>query len=464
MALSYTATFRPEKRKNDGIVISENVPLMLDLSCRGRIWYNTGIRLQNIDDFNTKTQKLDSGKQAKKNKSLQSAKVINNELTGISGRINTAFNNAVALNIDITAKYLIDQLRILSSDTKVIKGEKDDFITAFNKYIDWSKKYVIGEGRKKHYDVVLGMLERFFRVYGYNVTPDQFTAQMLIEFQTFLSEEHTLLEKYPVIYKDMTPRNIPGKRTQNTIASKLKILKPVFKYWEQKDIILVNPFNKLANVEKKSMMTQSYDEAVCLSLKELQIIIQKPVPTHLERVRDCFLLQCAVGMRVEDFNSLRWNNVNTEHGFYHIHYVPKKTSRDGDLKPIDTPLVKFASDIILKYKDNLPGFLAPHYEGNVSGKFGYNYYIKELLKHYGINRGVVARIDGELKTVPISTVASSKLARKTNVDILAKVELNKYISGMHSIGSKAVEHYTNLNIEEKFQIYCQAFQQPTYSL
>ena len=465
MAFSYRVTFRPEKRKRGIALITSNVPLMLDLSCRGRIWYNTGYRLQDIDDFDVSSQKLKSGKKAKKNNTLHSATVVNNELSGIIGHIQSSFASAIALKANVNSKYLINQLRILSNDVKADQPKTKYFIEEFRECVkDLFNLNIIGEGRKKHYDAVCGMIDRFLRINGFKITPDQFTPQMLKDFRNFLFEEHTLISTHPLIYQDLKKRDIPGVRSQNTVASKLKLISPVFKYWEEKDIIPVSPFNKLAKVEKGAMLKQIYDEAICLSLKELQSIINKEVPEQLERVRDCFLLHCAIGMRVEDFHTLTWNNVNGDNGFYHIHYVPSKTSHNADLKPIDTPLVSFAVDIILKYKDTLPGLLAPIYKGNVSGESGYNHNIKELLKHHGITRGVLVRKNGEIKTVQLCDIASSKLARKTNIDILSKVELHKYISGMHSDGSKSVDRYTNLNIEEKFQVYCRAFQQPIYKI
>ena len=41
----------------------------------------------------------------------------------------------------------------------------------------------------------------------------------------------------------------------------------------------------------------------------------------------------------------------------------------------------------------------------------------------------------------IYEVASSKLARKTHVDLMNKVQVNKYAAGLHAKNSSAVDRY-----------------------
>lgn len=468
MALSYKATFRPERRKykETGELIESNVPLLLDLSYQGRKWYNTGIRLQDINDFDVSTQKLKAGKKAIENKESISATKINMRLDSIKGYISEAFNDAKALKIEITVEYLINQLQILSGNKRVNVIKENTFLVDFvSAYENWYKKNIIGDGRYKHYRVCTGMLERFLKINKLsNIASKDFTADMLINFQDFLFEEHTYIDKYPNVYSEISEKKLPKERGQNTVASKLTCVKTFFNELEEKDIIAVNPFRKIPKREREIMLKESYDEPVYLNIDELLTIINNTCPESLERVRDCFLLQCAIGCRIEDFNSLTWDNITTDSGFYNVHYVPSKTSHRSDLKAIDTPLVKFAYDILEKYKGSLHNLLVPCFIGNVTGKDGYNKQIKNLLTYYEINRNVIIRKEGELKPTPISTIASSKICRKTHVDILTKVSLNKYVSGLHEEGSKAVERYTGLNLNEKYKLYCLAFKQPEYIL
>lgn len=468
MALTYKATFRPERRKykETGELIEDNVPLMLDLSYQGRCWYNTGIRLQHITDFDVKTQKMISGKKAIENKDTISATKVSDRLNSIKGYISEAFNDAKALKIKITAKYLIEQLQIKSGNKKIDSVKENTFIDEFvSTYNRWFELKIIGENRRRQYKSTGNIINRFLQVNKLTkITSKEFTAEILLDLQKFLFDESDFIEKNQDIYNNLPKKKFPKERGQNTVATKLSMLKTFFEEQEEKDLIVVNPFRKIAKRERESMLREVYDEPVYLSIEELTIIINKKYPKELERVRDCFLLHCALGCRIGDFHSFTWDNIGYKDNFCYVHYVPSKTSHKIDLKPIDTPLVKFAYDIILKYKDSLSNLLVPCFIGNISGKDGYNKQIKKLLSFYEINRNVIARKDGELKPVSISSIASSKICRKTHIDILTKVSLNKYSSGLHEKGSKAVDRYTGLNLEEKYKLYCMAFRQPEYNI
>ena len=113
----------------------------------------------------------------------------------------------------------------------------------------------------------------------------------------------------------------------------------------------------------------------------------------------------------------------------------------------------------MKYKGRLPSnALLPYYpDGN--GETGYNYQIKKLLEYCEISRKV-AMFSAALGTneyKSIYEIASSKLARKTHVDLMNKVQIDKYAAGLHAKGSGAVDRYTGLGIKERFSFMCTAF-------
>ena len=58
---------------------------------------------------------------------------------------------------------------------------------------------------------------------------------------------------------------------------------------------------------------------------------------------------------------------------------------------------------------------------------------------------------------PLYEVASSKLARKTHVDMLTKVQINYYAAGLHREGSGAVFRYTNLELADRYALLQAAF-------
>ena len=97
-----------------------------------------------------------------------------------------------------------------------------------------------------------------------------------------------------------------------------------------------------------------------------------------------FVLQCAFGCRICEFKRLTMDNIDvSDDGIMFVHYLPEKTLRENlGREEIRTPVMRFAYDIIMKYRFNF------HILKYVSGKSGYNVKIKELMKHCGIDRNV----------------------------------------------------------------------------
>ena len=180
----------------------------------------------------------------------------------------------------------------------------------------------------------------------------------------------------------------------------------------------------------------------------------------MQRVKDVFVVQCCFGCRIGDFRRFTFDNISIEEGIPYIHYLPQKTHKDGLIRTeIKTPIIRIAYDIIMKYKGRLPSnALLPYYpDGN--GETGYNYQIKKLLEYCEISRKV-AMFSAALETneyKSIYEIASSKLARKTHVDLMNKVQIDKYAAGLHAKGSGAVDRYTGLGIKERFILMCAAF-------
>ena len=63
---------------------------------------------------------------------------------------------------------------------------------------------------------------------------------------------------------------------------------------------------------------------------------------------------------------------------------------------------------------------------------------------------------------PLYKLASSKLARKTHVDRMSKVQVDMYASGLHKEGSTAVSRYTELELKDRFVLMNRAFEQEPY--
>ena len=151
----------------------------------------------------------------------------------------------------------------------------------------------------------------------------------------------------------------------------------------------------------------------------------------------------------------------SEDGIPYIHYIPQKTadSQEGNVE-VQTPIVRYAFDIIKR-----TGFSFPILK-NIYGTYGYNARIRALLQQCKIDRQV-AQYNEETKTndyLPLYKVGSSKLARKTHVDIMNKVQVDLYAAGLHKVGSSAVNRYTSLEIKDRFNLMNVAFEQKAYKV
>jgi hypothetical protein len=101
----------------------------------------------------------------------------------------------------------------------------------------------------------------------------------------------------------------------------------------------------------------------------------------------------------------------------------------------------------------------PKYEKQV-----YNNSLRILLKYCGIDRPVCLYDSerGDNVYRPLYEVASSKLARKTHVDMLTKVQINYYAAGLHHEGSTAVFRYTSLELSDRYELLKAAFGEDDY--
>lgn len=336
-------------------------------------------------------------------------------------------------------------------------------IDRFSKYIeDGLRDGNFGEGRQKHYKVSLGELTRFLTIqHRLKVTPSEFDADDLMDFRQFLFDEYKYVDKHQSLYDMFSARNIPTeRRDQNTVATKMKKIQAFFNELIEKGELSISPFIHLGRNKKRTMMRESYDPPVFLLQEEFLKVKDTEVPESLQETKDAFVLQCAFGCRISEFKRLSMDNVAvTDDGIMYIHYLPEKTLREnvGRIE-IQTPVMRFAYDIIMKYKFNF------HILKYVSGKSGYNVKIKELMKHCGIDRKC-AVFDEELgnnKYQPLYELASSKTCRKTHVDILTKAQINMYAAGLHQEGSDAVNHYTHMDLKDRFVLMCYAYKQPLY--
>lgn len=362
---------------------------------------------------------------------------------------------------------MIERFRVnpFATSDAVVKKLATEIVPRFQAYLgDALRDGIICQKRHDHIMVVCDKLERFLIINGIAKTRvDQFDCDMLMRFKSFIADEYTYVDKYPLLYARMNGHNRPKTRlSMNTVASQMKMLKCFLGELENRGEILKSPFNMLTKERKKTVLKTMYDEPYFLRKEELLSIMSKDVPACLQPVKDAFLLQCAFGCRVGDFQKMSMEAIAvSEEGIPYVHYIPHKTVGNQSTNvEIQTPVVKFAFDIIKRTEFNLPILR------NVFGKSGYNVLIKSLLRTCRIDRKV-AIYNEETQTnefVPICDLGSSKLARRTHVDLMTKVQVNMYAAGLHKVGSSAVKHYTALELIDRFALMNAAFGQKPYKV
>lgn len=350
--------------------------------------------------------------------------------------------------------------RILNETANPVAKEREEegrlFLSRFKRYIEESfRDGVIGEGRRKHYDVLANELGRFLFINDVErILIDEVTAERLLSFRDFLFTEHKYVKKHRSLYEGMKECNIPVEaRSSNTVAGKMKKLKAFFNDLEVKDEVTKSPFRRMGKAIVE-VTKEVYDAPVYLTREEFDLVRAVEVPDKLQEAKDAFLLQCTLGCRIGDFSHLAMDNVAVRDGVPHVHYLPSKTVKFmREYGEIETPMLPFSYDIVMRYGFS---FRCLKY---VTGKSGYNQKIKDVLRLAGVDRecSVFDEVAGKNSYVPLWELGSSKLARKTFVDILNKAQINKYAAGLHSKKSDAVDRYTCLTLKDRYVLMCYAF-------
>ena len=318
------------------------------------------------------------------------------------------------------------------------------------------------EKRMLQYNGLYNELKRYLTIRNQlNVLPKSFSADDLMKLRLFLFEEYKYVEKYPALYSEIKERCIPSKeRAQNTVAIKLRILQAFYTELEDRDEIDVSAFRKLDKNRRKVVMKESYDAPVYLLQEEFLKVMNTDVPATLQEAKEAFLLQCAFGSRIDDFKSLNMDKVVVSaEGIPYLRYLPQKTLKSNEHKDeVEIPIIRYALDIIKKWQFNFPILKY------VTGKSGYNVKIRKLLDQ--IDREVKVFDKDSFDNIynALYTMGSSKLCRKTHLDMLTKVQVNMYVSGHHKEGSSAVKHYSSLMLKDRFILMCAAYKQPIYKV
>ena len=393
---------------------------------------------------------------------------LKSEIEEYFAAINAAYNHMKINGMDLNSATLQNEVdKILNPEsTEAIlhpKGE-ENLIQRFQRYVEEAlRDGIIGKHRHMHYDAMVRRLDRFLHIKGHsNMMPEQFDVMMLMDYRAFIQDEYRYVTQYPKLYVKNGRKRYPTKRiSNNSVVHEMKALRAFFNELENTDEIFKSPFRKISRERFKAVMRLKQDEPFFLRISEFKSIVANEVPEELAMAKDIFILNCCVGARIGDFMKFTMDKVSVSpEGIPYIHYIPSKTKKEQEtMTEIKTPLIRIAYDIVMRTRfvfnrpDGLPYTVAI-----------YNRELRQLLKFCGITRQVSKYNEEkeENEYFQLCDVASSRLARKTHIDIMNKVQVNAYVAGLHAEGSDAVYRYTNMELADRFALMNVAFSQRSF--
>lgn len=361
---------------------------------------------------------------------------------------------------------LIDKER-QEIEAESIKANKRPFFDYMIDFRNNAKKKVNGKREgdksevwKKNFDVLVRALKRYEMFVqlsdkkrkDFTLDIDTIDKDTLEDIESYLRNEHTLLEEYPKIFakfpantdtKRKSPK--PQPRGNNTICALFNKLKAFYNWALEKEKTSNDPFKGYEGITSEKYGTPYY-----ITLDERNQIADfdlsgKP---QLAIQRDIFIFQCCIGCRVSDLMRLTDNNIIDGA----IEYIPTKTKGDRQ-KTVRVPLNSRALEILNRYKGKkTKGLILPFISSQK-----YNDAIKEIFVICGIIRNVtvIDSVTGKEIQRPINEVASSHMARRCFVGNLYKrVKDPNLIASMsgHTEGSKAFSRYREIDDEVKKEV------------
>ena len=197
--------------------------------------------------------------------------------------------------------------------------------------------------------------EEFFYIFNQYINTQSVTRHWSTEYKEMFVRVCKSLEtfKSDIRFTDFSKEqmnkylNFLAKTMYNDKISKiLSMLREFLKFARQKNYPVNKEFFEYAPTLPQSQKAVRY-----LTVDELQRIIKLPLEkgTALDMTRDFFVFQCFTALRYSDLKKLKHGNIReTSEGKYEIDIL---TEKDNDR--ISFPLSRIATEIYLKYKDNV---------------------------------------------------------------------------------------------------------------
>lgn len=283
MNIKRNIIFALERRKKDGVLITENVPI------RMRVIYNSK-RIEIATGYRIDASKWDSDLQQVKrgctNKLKQSATEINADLQRYGSEMQKIFKEFEIKELIPTPEQIKDIFNSRLRNEEQPEGIC--FMQAFDEFV--SERGVQNSWTHSTY-------EKFAAVKNH-----------LLEFNPSVSFElfdEVGLNKYVLFLRDKR------KMRNSTIENQLSFLKWFLRWSFSKGYTTLTAYEtfkpKLKSTQKKVIFL-TWDELT--RLRECEIPESKQ---YLERVRDVFLFCCFTGLRYSDVFNLRRSDIKEDH-------------------------------------------------------------------------------------------------------------------------------------------------------
>jgi len=287
--MKHSLRIQLEKRKDkEGNLITENVPIMAAVTFGGqRFFYFTGFRID-AKSFDPGAQRVRKNNFGKEGSQQVQYNVMNARFDAISAALTLHFQSHREVT-KAEAILLLDEVCKKKHAKESNTVQDGSFFSMFERYIDTQ----VSKSKRLHVVSVMNHWKRF--------NPDAdfivITADTLTKFEDFLKDG----------------------RGRNTVAS---IVKTTRSFWNWAKKVLKSKGIELSYPFKDSgyeMPSESYGTPIYITIEERELLFNAKIPSkRLEQVRDIFVFQCFVGMRVGDLcKTLQRINISKRYVILH---------------------------------------------------------------------------------------------------------------------------------------------------
>ena len=373
---------------------------------------------------------------------------IDKDVNDLRSYLLETYNEAKKKGKTDTPNWLAKNVDKLYSASGSPKPKKLSVKVAFDELYDkFLSERKLGEGRKRHYEVLRRMIHRYESYVKYSQGRVRYSFDVvkvdkgvLDNLYDYIENEYEYVETYPKILEDNPESRDIKPRGENYMSGVFKEVRAFFNWAYKNKIIDSFPF------EGFDMPSEQYGSPVYLTLDDVDVIARADFSDdkELKIQRDIFVFQCNVGCRIGDLLRLKKRDIINGA----VEYIPTKTIKER-AKTVVVPLNAIAMSIVEKYKDVPGDQLLPFISSQ-----NYNENIKTILETAGITY-LVTKLDSVTRTesnVPINEMASSHMARRTFIGNIYKLvkdpNLVSALTG-HAEGSRAFNRYRDIDIDMK---------------